>query len=191
MAMQVPLPRCGEITEIVGRVSSGRTSLCLRWLAEITGRGGVAALVDTDHTFDPVSAERVGIDLGRLLWVRCRSRRETALRATDALVRCPGFALVVLDTGEVPPRLASTAAFRLKLAVRRSDIALVILTRRRLSGAAATVAIETVQAGLEWSGRCPRRLDGLRISVHRLRPQAARHPAAADTAWPVFWRWSA
>lgn len=189
--MSVSLPRGGEITEIVGHVSSGRTSLCLRWLAEVTGRGSVAALVDADHTFDPVSAERIGVDLGRLLWVRCRGRRETALRATDALVRCPGFALVVLDTGEVPPRLALTAAFRLKLAVRRSNLALVILTRRRISGPAATVALETVQAGPEWSGRGPRRLDGLRISLHRLRPQGACHPATADTSWPVFWRLSA
>ena len=188
--MQGSSPCGGEITEIVGRVSSGRTSLCFRWLAEVTGRGGVAAVVDTDHTFDPVSAERAGIDLQRLLWVRCRGRRETALRATDALVRCPGFALVVLDTGEIPPRVALTAAFRLKLAVRRSDVALVILTRRRVSGPAATVAVETVQAGLEWVGR-PRRLDGVRTALHRLRPHAARHPAIGDASWPVLWRWSA
>src|SRR5438128_3326749 len=151
VALRLALPPAGEITEVVGRLSSGRTSLCSHWLAAATSRGGVVALVDTDHTLDPPSAERAGVDLRRLLWIRCRSRRDLALAATDALVRCPGFCLVVLDTGEIPPRLGVTAAFRLKLAVRRSDVALVVLTRRRISGPAATVALETVQDGLDWT----------------------------------------
>ena len=185
------LPERGEITEVVGRLSSGRTSLGVRWLAALTSRGAVTALVDTDNVFDPTSARSAGVDLHRLLWVRCRGRRDTALRAMDVLVRCPGFALVVLDTGEVPPRLALTAAFRLKLVVRRSDIALVILTRRRLSGPAATVAIETMPAGVEWAGQRPRRLEALRTSLHPLRPQRARHPVLGEASRPARWRWSA
>jgi len=63
----VAIPRRGEITEIVGRLSSGRTSLVLTWLAEVTGRGGAVALVDTDDTFDPSSGARAGVELRRLL----------------------------------------------------------------------------------------------------------------------------
>src|SRR5262245_27648313 len=99
------IPRCGEITEIVGRLSSGRTSLVFGWIADVTDRGGTVALVDVDDTFDPSSGARAGIDLRRVLWVRCARRRRTALVATDLLVRCPGFPLIVLDTGEVAPRL--------------------------------------------------------------------------------------
>lgn len=186
------LPPPGEITEVVGRLSSGRTSLFLAWLAAITGGGAAAALVDTDHTFDPVSAVRAGVDLRRLLWVRGGGRRDVALRATDLLARRPGFAVIGLDTGEVPPRLTLEAAFRLKLAVRRTRTALVIIGRRRITGPGAALAIETVQDAHEWAGPGPRatRLAGLRTSFDLLRPQGAGHPRARGP-WSREARWSA
>ena len=121
----------GEITEIVGRPSSGRTSLLVDCLREATRQGAIAALVDTDQTFDPSAAARAGVDLRRVLWVRCGGRRDVALRVADLLVRCPGFAVVGLDLGERPPRIPLTVAFRLRLAVRRSGSALLILASRR------------------------------------------------------------
>jgi recombination protein RecA len=168
-------PGRGEITEIVGRLGSGRTSLLLTWLRDVTSAGGAVALVDTDDTFDAVRAMRAGIDLRRLLWVRCGGRRDVALRATDLLVRCPGFVLIALDTGETPPRFGLDTAFRLKLAARRADTALVILARRRIAGAGATTAIETTAAGLAWSGPGPRRtvLAGMRTRVHLIRARSA------------------
>src|ERR1041384_2818545 len=84
--------RAGEITEIVGRLSSGRTSLLISALRRTTRAGGAAALVDVDDAFDAVGAARAGVDLSRLLWVRCGRRRDLALRAADLHVRCPGFA---------------------------------------------------------------------------------------------------
>src|SRR5688572_25831035 len=89
----------GKITEIVGPLGSGRTSLLVRLLREVT-MGGAAALVDADATFDPVTAARAGVALERLLWVRCAGRRDVAVAALDLLARCPGFALVALDAGE-------------------------------------------------------------------------------------------
>ena len=177
ITQSVAIPRRGEITEIVGRLSSGRTSLVLTWLAEVTGRGGAVALVDTDDTFDPSSGARAGVELCRLLWVRCARHRRTALTATDLLVRCPGFALIVLDTGEIAPRLTLAATFRFRLAVQRADTALVILARHRIAGAAATVAIETTRETVEWSGLGPRpaRLAAMRSGLHVLRPSCAAH----------------
>ena len=183
------IPRRGEITEIVGRLSSGRTSLVLAYVADVTAEGGAVALVDADDAFDPLSGTRAGIDLRRLLWVRCGGRRGTALAATDLLVRCPGFTLIVLDTGEVAPRLTLGAAFRLRLAVHRADTALVILARRRIAGAAATVAIEATRGAIEWSGpgRRPTRLAGLRTIVQMLRPQSAAHPRAGAVVPEMRW----
>src|SRR5881409_2405016 len=123
--------RRGEITEIVGRPSSGRTSLFTACLRDVTRRGASAALVDADQTFDPASATRAGVDLRCLLWVRCGGRRDLALRAADLLVRCPGFALIGLDLGEAPPRVPLTLAFRLKFAVERTEAALLIVSRQR------------------------------------------------------------
>src|SRR5215470_562072 len=166
-------PIRGEITEIVGRPSSGRTSYLLACLSDVVSQGETAALVDAEETFDPRSAARAGIDLRRLLWVRCGSDRGVALRAADMLVRCPGFALVALDLGERVRRLPTTAAFRLKFAVRRTDVALLIVGRRRLTGSSAALAVETLREGIEWAGPgpAPTRLARVRTTTRILRAQ--------------------
>ncbi|HUV69906.1 MAG TPA: hypothetical protein VMW15_09615 [Terracidiphilus sp.] len=61
----------GAITELAGPESSGRTSLTLSFLARITREGKVAAWVDASDAFDPESAAAAGVDLDRVLWVRC------------------------------------------------------------------------------------------------------------------------
>ena len=61
----------GAITEFVGPECSGRTSLALAFLSRITRTGSVAAWVDVLDTLDPESAAAAGVELDRLLWVRC------------------------------------------------------------------------------------------------------------------------
>lgn len=62
----------GAITELAGPESSGRTSLALSFAAGITQTGCVAAWIDVSDSLHPESAAAVGVDLQRLLWVRCR-----------------------------------------------------------------------------------------------------------------------
>jgi hypothetical protein len=185
--MRAATPVRGEITEIVGAPSSGRTSHLVACLGTVLGRGETAALVDTEEAFDPASAVEAGVDLRRLLWVRCGGRRDVALRAADMLVRCPGFRLVALDLGERVPRLPPTLAFRLKFAVRRTDVALLIVGRRRLTGSSATMAVETLRDAIEWAGPgpAPTRLARVRTRTRVLRA----HRAAPD--WPATSWWSA
>lgn len=180
-------PIRGEITEIVGLPSSGRTSLLVACLRDVASGGEVAALVDTEETFDPASAAHAGVDLRRLLWVRCGGRHDVALRAADMLVRCPGFALVAVDLGERVPRLPTTLAFRLKFAVRRTDQALLIVGRRRLTGSSAALAIETLREAIEWAGPgpAPTRLARVLTATRVLRARGA-----AVTPLPSI-RWSA
>src|SRR5262249_4679635 len=119
------LPR-GCLTEISGPDSSGRTSLLLSALAAATNRQETCALLDVSDAFDPHSAVAAGLNLDRLLWVRCglnpssaASKRhkvvrqnvvsrnkedravedpvEQALRATDLLLQGGGFGLLALD----------------------------------------------------------------------------------------------
>ena len=61
----------GCLTEICGTASSGRTSVLLSTLARATQRGDVCALVDTSDAFNPASAVAAGMEMSRLLWVRC------------------------------------------------------------------------------------------------------------------------
>lgn len=179
------LYRPGEVTEITGLLSSGRTSLLVECLAEVTGAGAAAALVDADGAFDPASAARAGVDLGRLLWVRCEGRRDRALAATDLLVRCPGFALVALDLGETVPPLPPAAAFRWRLVVRRTDVALVLLGRRRATGSGASLAVETTQRAVEWagSGADVTRLVRVRAAVAVVRARGSGAGASRAAVW--------
>ena len=154
-------------------------------LRRATRAGAAAALVDVDDAFDAVGAARAGVDLTRLLWVRCGRRRDLALRAVDLLARCPGFQVVGVDFGELAPRLSLAAAFRLRLAVRRSRVALVVLASRRIAGAGAALAVETVQAGVDWAGpaRDATRLARLRARVSIVRARTAPVPAPLDVEW--------
>src|ERR1035437_4282325 len=69
----VPL---GGVTEIIGPECSGRSTLVLSVLAGITGQGAAAAYVDVSDALDPFSAAAMGVDLGRLLWVRAGGSEE-------------------------------------------------------------------------------------------------------------------
>lgn len=175
----------GEITEIVGRPSSGRTSLFAECVRVVTGRGATVAIVDTDGALDPGAMARAGVDLGRVLWVRCEGHRQVALRALVLLVRCPGFGLVGLDVGELVPRLSLAAAFRLRLAVRRSGAALVIVAGRRIAGAGASLAIETIRRAVDWSGPgpVPTRLAGMRTEFRVLRARGPWSPGGRKERW--------
>ena len=64
------LPR-GCLTEICGPASSGRATLLLSALAAATRRGEFCVVVDASDALDPHSAAAAGVDLYRLLWVRC------------------------------------------------------------------------------------------------------------------------
>ena len=179
------LLRQGAMTELVGRLSSGRTSVLTLCLRTITRRGALAALVDVDHAFDPASAADAGVDLRRLLWVRSEGRRRDALRAVDLLARCSGFALVVLDVGESPPRVSLGAAYRLRQAARRSRTAILIVGARRVIGGAASLSVQTQRERLAWVGpeHRPRRRAGMRTGLQIVRKQGPPSSLASDHLW--------
>jgi nucleotidyltransferase/DNA polymerase involved in DNA repair len=61
----------GAISEMVGPECSGRSSVALSFLAQVTQAGKVCCWIDVANTFEPESAAAIGVDLTRLLWVRC------------------------------------------------------------------------------------------------------------------------
>jgi hypothetical protein len=179
----------GEIVEVVGPSSSGRTSLAMSWLRAATAAGATAALVDVDHAFDAAAARRGGVALERLLWIRCEGRHDVAVRATDLLIRCPGFTMIALDCGERSARLPLTIAFRFRHALRRTGATLLIVARHRVAGAGAGLAIEVTRRHVEWTGPAaqPRRLARVASGVRVLRRRAGvRVDDLDELAW-----WSA
>jgi recombination protein RecA len=66
----------GALTQVCAPVASmsGRTTLLLSLLAQVTHKEQYCAVVDANDCFDPESADAVGVCLSRLLWVRCGGR---------------------------------------------------------------------------------------------------------------------
>ena len=76
------LPR-GCLTEIYGPASSGRTTVLLAALAAATRRGEFCALIDASDALDALSIAAAGVDLDRLLWVRCGEGSPQRHRGTE------------------------------------------------------------------------------------------------------------
>src|SRR5258708_7466390 len=71
----------GSLVELCGPASSGRTSLAFSLLAQSTERQEACAFVDVSDSLDPISLAAAGVELPRLLWVRCG---DTAGRGPDS-----------------------------------------------------------------------------------------------------------
>src|SRR3989338_4631442 len=97
------LPR-GRVVEIYGPESSGKTTLTLQTIAACQKAGGTAAFVDAEHALDPIYAEKIGVDVKKLL-VSQPDTGEQALEITDMLVRSGAVDRVVVDSvAALPPR---------------------------------------------------------------------------------------
>src|SRR5580692_6443891 len=70
----------GSLVELCGDASSGRTSLAFSLLAKATERQQACAFVDVSDSLDPISLAAAGVELPRLLWIRCG---ETGDRGPD------------------------------------------------------------------------------------------------------------
>jgi recA bacterial DNA recombination protein len=163
------LPR-GALTEICGPGSSGRTSLMFSLLAQVTGgsKRECCAVVDATDAFHPASAEDSGVDLSRVLWVRCGSSAagsghrsvamnalEKALKVTDLLLQSGGFGLVAVDLGDITPdvarRVPLTSWFRFRRAVENTPTALVILEQEPYAKTCASLVLQVKAAQARWS----------------------------------------
>jgi hypothetical protein len=152
------LPR-GQLSEIAGPPSSGRSTLLLQMLAAATRRGEIAALIDTFDCFDVASAGAAGIDLDRLLWVRGEGLVERALKALNLVLQAGGFAYVAIDLGDVPRAALEQIPFTTWLRVQRiiegSDTACVLVTPRPLARSAGGLTL-TLTARARWTGDADR-----------------------------------
>jgi len=159
------LPR-GQLSEIVGARSSGRTSLLLQLAAAATARGELVAVVDALDALDVESAAAAGIDLPRLLWVRghvvtnpglCgdlnQRALEQAIRAFTLVLQAGNFGLVVLDVAEAPApalrRLPFTTWLRLQRMVEGSQTAAMLVGNQPMARSSAGL---TLRLGIRDSG---------------------------------------
>ncbi len=149
----------GQVSEVHGPASSGRTGLALSLLARSTRGGALAAFVDPVDRLDPASAETAGVDLTRLLWLRGdRAPRALpdAVKALGTLLGSGLFEVVVFDLAGVPAqevgRLPGATWVRLQRTIEETPTALVLLARAHVARGPGGVSLALEPAGPRWSG---------------------------------------
>ncbi len=156
----------GDLGEITGPASSGRTSLLFALLATTTtggveNRGERVAVIDTPDAFDPSSAQTAGVDLRRVLWARVGPGRD-ALRCTERLLETEGLPLVILDIAPNSPSSARARSeipasiwTRLARQAAATRTALIVLSHQRQAGTEARIVLELQPARARFSGSPP------------------------------------
>jgi hypothetical protein len=183
----------GQLSELVGARSSGRTSVLLQLLSAATGRGELVVLVDALDMADPASMEAARVDLDRMFWVRghvqinpgmCRDTNqralEQAIKALALILQAGNFGLVVLDLAEAPldaiRRLPFTTWLRLQRMVEGRQTACVLVGAEPMTRSSAGLTMRLT--GAESHGRFRGRLfDGLDVNGRVVRARFEKNEA--------------
>jgi recombination protein RecA len=157
------IPR-GRVTEIYGPESSGKTTLGQHIMAEAQKMGGTVALVDAEHAFDPLYAEKCGVNLDALL-ISQPDTGEQALEIVETLVRSGALDVIVVDSvaALVPraeiegdmgdahvglqARLMSQALRKLTGAISRSKTSVIFINQLRMKIGVMFGSPETTTGG--------------------------------------------
>ena len=178
--------RRGELSEVWGARSSGRTSVLVSTLVVAARQDEVVALIDPFDRFDPVSAAAAGLDLDRMLWVRGPTltspmrlpppgTRRTGggvpsitgqavshgVRALDLVIRAGGFAVAALDLADLPARqlrdLLPWATWMRLARVNEGQRCVCLLAGDGPIGRSPRGASVAIEAIRRWSGASPQR----------------------------------
>jgi hypothetical protein len=151
----------GAITELVAPrfISAGHTSIQAQLLARAT-QEQVCALVDATDSFDPKSVQAIGVDLQRLLWVRCNGRGmkglEQAFKCADLLLQgSGGFGAIIVDLSGLSPSLVRkvplTTWFRFRAVVEKQETALVVSTPYAVTSTCSELVLAFSMQHVRWS----------------------------------------
>jgi recombination protein RecA len=174
------IPR-GRIIEIFGPESSGKTTLALHVIAQAQKLGGVAAIIDAEHAFDPTWGKKLGVQLDTLLVSQPNSGEE-AMQITEMLVKSNAVDVIVIDSvaalvprqeleGEIgdthvglQARLMSQSMRKLTGAIAKSRTAVIFINQIRDKIGVSYGSPETTPGGraLKFYSSC--RIDVRRIN---------------------------
>ena len=90
------IPR-GRVIELFGPESSGKTTLALHVAAQAQRKGGIAAIIDAEHAFDPTWAKKLGVELDTLL-VSQPASGEEAMQIAEMLIKSNAVDLIIVDS---------------------------------------------------------------------------------------------
>lgn len=175
------IPR-GRIIEIFGPESSGKTTLALHVGAEAQKMGGIAAIIDAEHAFDPSWAKKLGVELDSLL-VSQPSSGEEAMQICEMLVKSNAVDVIIIDSvaalvpkaeleGEIgdshvglQARLMSQSMRKLTGAIAKSKSAVIFINQIREKVGVMFGSPETTPGGRALKFYCSCRIDVRRIGA--------------------------
>jgi hypothetical protein len=185
------------LTEICGSsmASSGKTSVLISLLAQAS-RNHFCALVDACDSFDPESGQAAGIDLPRLLWVRCGKSRvklprlEQAFKAADILLQSAGYGLIAVDLGSIPEqvvrRVPVSSWFRFSRVIEKQPAALVFVAQEPHATSCAGLVLRIGAECAVFSGNLLTTLN-LKVEVTRGRDKKPARPEKSGFPLPTRW----
>jgi hypothetical protein len=173
------LPR-GTVTELTGGRSSGKMSLLVSVLAQATERLEFCAVVDVHAAFDLSAAARSGVELSKLVWVRCRGNPSTAMKAADLILHGGGFGVVCLDLSDVPPKVLQRIPiswwWRFRRAIENTPTVLLVLAGQANVKSCSSCWLDFRPGRAAWSGGKPALLlAGLNAEVVVRKPVKAEN----------------
>lgn len=146
----------GNLAEIAGAPSSGKTSLTLALLSKLTRQGEVCAVVDSCGSFDARSAYLAGVALENLLWVKCGGELEKAFMAADYLVQAKGFGVIWLNLNGLSKRQLSrvprTYWYRYRTRIKETPTLFLVTAAESVAGSASQQSFQFSRVGTVWSG---------------------------------------
>ena len=175
------IPR-GRMIEVYGPESSGKTTLALHIGAEAQKMGGIAAIIDAEHAFDPSWAKKLGVDLDTLL-VSQPSSGEEAMQICEMLVKSNAVDIIIIDSvaalvpkkeleGEIgdshvglQARLMSQSMRKLTGAISKSKCAVIFINQIREKIGVMFGSPETTPGGRALKFYCSCRIDVRRIGA--------------------------
>jgi hypothetical protein len=151
---------------VSGSPSSGKTSLCTYILARATQQGEVCAVVDFAHSFHPDSAFACGVQLDRVLWIRCKCNPEYTMKTADLLLHAGGFGIVLLNLSEISTKILNRIPisywYRFQKAIQNTPTVLLVCSHAPQAKAASRDSITCRTTSFAWMGQWPfSRLNGL------------------------------
>jgi len=148
----------GEVSEVYGPPSSGRTGLALCLVARAIRRGALAAWVDPRDRLDPHSAATLNLDLSRLLWLRGDPRLlgvAKALSAVGVLLGSGLFEIVVLDLAGIRReeilRLPGATWIRFQRMVESRPAVLLLLSSAHITRSPGGTSLSLTPLAPRWS----------------------------------------
>ena len=126
----------GRIIEIFGPESSGKTTLAIHAIAEVQKAGGMAAIIDAEHAFDPTYAEALGVNMEDLYIAERLIRSGTMdLVIIDSVAALVPKSEIEGDMGEakvgLQARLMSQALRKITGAISKSNTACIFINQLR------------------------------------------------------------